>query len=258
MRRVSRHAVLALALPCVVGAQQQAAGRSPLRDTVHKYPLSQRTDFVVKTVPLRHLSSSEAMKLLSPYVQSVGAGVYDVSPNIRAVTIRETSKIYADMIAVLEQYDRDPATVTLNFQLVAGENTATRDPAVAGLDSLLRGVLRFTGYRLLSSSVATASELGNVSQVMSADADSYWLNVMVSDVRVDGSNASVHLNVELSRRALGGRMTTSGQTVPVGTQVLSTGVTVPVGQTVVLGTTAMERSQKALILTVRPQIAAKR
>ena len=37
-------------------------------------------------------------------------------------------------------------------------------------------------------------------------------------------------------------------------QVLSTGVTVPVGQTVVLGTSAMDIGQRALILTVRPQL----
>jgi hypothetical protein len=40
--------------------------------------------------------------------------------------------------------------------------------------------------------------------------------------------------------------------------VLSTGVTVPVGQTVVLGTSTTDAGQKALILTVKPQLAVKR
>lgn len=40
------------------------------------------------------------------------------------------------------------------------------------------------------------------------------------------------------------------------TQLLSTGVTVPIGQTVVLGTSATDGSQRALILTVRPQLPA--
>ena len=83
-----------------------------------------------------------------------------MSPNVRAVTIREVPKIFAEMMMVLGQYDRDPATVTLNFQLIAAENSNTRDPGVAGLDSLLRGVLKYTGYRLLTTSVASASEGG--------------------------------------------------------------------------------------------------
>jgi hypothetical protein len=205
-------------------------------------------DIIVKTVPLHHFTSMDAVKLLQPYVRTQGGGVYEVSPFIRAVTIRETPKVYAEMMAVLTQYDRDPATVTLNFQLVAAENTNTRDPGVAGLDSLLRGVLKFSGYRLLTTSVATASEDGNVSQVLSADGESFTLQVRVTDVRVEGNDASVHLGVSLFRNAAPSK----GQ-MPA--QVLSTGVTVPVGQTVVLGTSATDTGQRALILTVRPQLA---
>jgi hypothetical protein len=204
-------------------------------------------DFVVKTVPLHHLTSAEAVKLLSPYSQTAGGGVFEVSPNIRAVTIREVPKIYAEMMMVLSQYDRDPATVTLNFQLIAAENTNTRDPGVAGLDSLLRGVLKYTGYRLLTTSVASASENGNVTQTLSADGESFTLEVFVNDLRIDGTEASVHLNVHLIRNGVPSK----GQAP---SQVLSTGVTVPVGQTVVLGTSATDVGQRALILTVRPQL----
>ena len=128
-------------------------------------------EFIVKTVPLHHLTSNEAVKLLSPYSSTAGGGVFEVSPNVRAVTIRELPKIFAEMMIVLGQYDRDPASVTLNFQLIAAENSNTRDPGVAGLDSLLRGVLKYTGYRLLTTSVATASEGGNVTQTLSADGE---------------------------------------------------------------------------------------
>jgi hypothetical protein len=202
------------------------------------------------------------VKLLSPYSQSVGGGVYEVSSNVRAVTIREVPRIFAEMMAVLAQYDREPATVTLNFQLIAAENTTKRDPLVASLDSLLRGVLKFTGYRLLNTSVASASENSHLSQSLSADGETFTLSVDVTDLRIDGSNASVHLSVALQRDA------TRGQ--PPAT-VLSTGVTVPIGQTVVLGTSATRdgpiyvvdgvRSEnpdsgaRALILTVRPSLA---
>jgi hypothetical protein len=202
---------------------------------------------MVKTVPLHHLTSSEAVKLLSPYSQTAGGGVFEVSPNVRAVTIREVPKVLAAMMMDLAQYDRDPASVTLNFQLIAAENTNTRDPGVAGLDSLLRGVLKYTGYRLLTTSVASASEGGTVTQTLSADGETFSLQVYVTDLRVDGNEASVHLNVNLMRNGVPSR----GQAP---SQVLSTGVTVPVGQTVVLGTSATDIGQRALILTVRPQL----
>jgi len=204
--------------------------------------------FIVKTVPLRHLTSAEAVKLLSPYSVSVGGGVYDVSPNIRAVTIREVEKIFNEMMAVLAQYDRDPATVTLHFQLIAAENSATRDPSVASLDSLLRGVLKFTGYRLLSSSFANASEGGTVSQTLNADGEPLNLMVQLTDLRSDATAASVHMTVSLTKP-----LVSTGRTVMSPT-VLSTGVTVPIGQTVVLGTSTTDAGQRALILTVRPQL----
>src|SRR5262249_49414527 len=129
--RALRALVLAFAIPSSTAlvAQQQATTRP-----------SANVEFVVKTVPLHRLTSGEAVKLLSPYVQTPGGGVYEVSQNVRAVTIREVAKVYSDMVAVLMQYDREPGSVTLYFQLVAAESTTVRDPAVAGLDSLLRGV----------------------------------------------------------------------------------------------------------------------
>jgi hypothetical protein len=206
--------------------------------------------FVVRTVPLHHLSSAEAMKLLSPYSQTPGGGVYEVSTKIRAVTIREVSSIFNEMMTVLAQYDRDPATVTLNFQLIAADNGTTRDQAVAGLDSLLRGVLTFSVYRLRSTSGASASEGGIVSQSLAADGEPLSLSVQLSDLRIDASAASVHLEVNLSRT----NPVSVGRTV-LSSNVLSTGVTVPVGQTVVLGTSTTDGGQKALILTVRPQLS---
>jgi hypothetical protein len=228
-------------------AQQATATRPPVKSDA---------PFIVKTVPLHHLSSMEAVKLLQPYVQTPGGGVYEVSPNIRAVTVRETQSVFNEMTAVLERYDRDPATVTLNFQLIAAENTNTRDPAVASLDTLLRSVLKFTGYRLLTTSVAAATEGQSVTQSLSADGDPLTLNVRISEMRTEGSEASVQLYVQLYRQAVPASAQNGGNGRLPG-EVFSTGVRVPIGQTVVLGTSAVEGGQRAMILTVRPQIAKK-
>lgn len=240
-----RSMVIAMAIAAVTSSSlaigQQAS-------TSAKHTIAQPV-FVVKTVPLRHLSSQAAMKLLSPYSQTPGGGVYELSLGMRAVTIREVEKTFNEMMAVLAQYDRDPAMVTLSFQLIAAENGTTRDPAVAGLDSLLRGVLKFSGYRLLTASVANASEGGMATQTLSADGESLNLSVIISDLRMDGNLASIHLEVDLTRPS----PVIVGKSV-VSARVLSTGVTVPMGQTVVLGTSSTDGGQKALILTVKPQL----
>jgi hypothetical protein len=169
-----------------------------------------------------------------------------------AVTIREVPRIYNEMLGVLEKYDREPTPVLLNFQLVAAEPTNTRDPAVAAIDSLLRGVLKFSGYRLLGTAVATTGENHIVTQTIAGDSETLSLAVEVRDVRVEGNNASVNLHVVLERPAVPATTTAYGRP---GINLLSTGVTVPMGQTVLLGTSAGENGQRALILTVRPQLA---
>ena len=246
--RLLMTAMLLLGAAGYSAAQQQSGVTRP--------PIKSEAPFIVKTVPLHHLSSLEAVKLLQPYVQTPGGGVYEVSPNIRAVTIRETQSVFNEMSAVLERYDRDPATVTLNFQLIAAENTNTRDPAVASLDTLLRSVLKFTGYRLLTTSVAVASEGQGVTQTLSADGDPLTLNVRVSELRTEGSEASVQLYVQLIRPGISASAQNNGMGRPP-SEIFSTGVRVPIGQTVVLGTSAVEGGQRAMILTVRPQLAKK-
>ncbi|HEV8446743.1 MAG TPA: hypothetical protein VGQ44_07980 [Gemmatimonadaceae bacterium] len=248
--RLSVVALLALA-STQASAQQQS-------DTSRKAPGSavRQNDFIVKTVALRHLTSAEAVKLLSPYSTSPGGGVFDV-PNVRAVTIRESQRIYNDMMNVLEKYDREPASVVLNFQLVAAEPTNTRDPAVAGIDSLLRNVLKFNGYRLLGTALATTGENHMVTQTIAGDNEMLSLTVEAREVRVEGNDASVNLYVSLVRPAVPAQ---SNGTVSVGGRaavtLLTTGVTVPIGQTVLLGTSAIDNGKSSgLILTVRPQLA---
>ena len=234
-------ALVALAA-ATAGAQQRAAVAATRTGD----------DIVVKTITLRHLSSVEATQLLMPYVQTKGGGVYAV-PGVRAVTIREVPRIFAEMEKVLASYDRSPATVTLNFQLIAAENTGARDPAVAGLDSLLRGVLKYSGYRLLRTTVANAGENERVSQSLSGDQEPYTLRVFVSEIRTEGGEASVHLNVTLEKDQFVN--TPAGKSAVPGKELLSTGVSVPIGHTVVLGAAAADGEARALILTVRPQLA---
>lgn len=255
MNRPARVLAALIALAGVpAAAKPQARPATPGADTSLKSGAQRQ--YVVKTVPLHHLSSEVAVKLLAPYTKL--GGVYEV-PGVSAVTIREVPEIYNEMMAVLAKYDREPATVLLNFQLVSATETGTRDPAAAGIDSLLRGVLKYSGYRLLGTAVATTGEDRRVTQTIAGDNETLTLTVFVDDVRIDGNDASVNLHVSLSRPPVMAASNASGSIAGRGpVELLSTGVTVPIGQTVLLGTSASDSGQRALILTVRPQLAKRK
>jgi hypothetical protein len=201
---------------------------------------------VVKTLVLHHLSNPDAVKLLGPYVYGQ---VYEVGPSIHAVTVRAAAKSFPEIERLLAEYDRAPITLTLSFQLIGADETNTRDASLVGLDSLLRGVLKFSGYKLLSTAVANVGERSFATQRLAGDQEDYQLNVELTDVRTEGADANAHLTVSLYSLLPGGVPKTNGA-------LFETGVTVPMGNTVVLGTAASHGSEKALILTVRPQIAA--
>jgi hypothetical protein len=233
---------LAAAVVAATSADGQQQGAAQARAST--------ADIVVKTVTLRHLSSNDATQLLAPYVQTPGGGVFPV-PGVRAVTIREVPRVFTEMQKILATYDRSPATVTLNFQLIAAEEVGPRDPAIAGLDSLLRGVLKYSGYRLLRTTVANATEHSGVSQSLAADQEMLTLKAFVEEIRTDGSDGSVRLTVSLDRDAVPATPTKPGV---MGKELLSTGVSVPIGHTVVLGAAAADGGNRAFILTVRPQL----
>jgi hypothetical protein len=48
--------------------------------------------------------------------------------------------------------------VTLHFKLIAAVSSSTRDPAIADVDSVLRGLFRFAGYRLVAQGSAASDE----------------------------------------------------------------------------------------------------
>jgi len=214
------------------------------------------SNYVAKTIPLRHLSNADAVRLLTPYLVRRGLA-YEVGPSIHAVTIRAAPKTIVEMEKLLGEYDRSPVTVALNFQLIAAENTNTRDPALAPLDSVLRGVLKFSGYRLLGTALGNVADKGSTTQSIIAGGEEYRLHYTAWDVFGDGPDATVHLTVELLRA---GQFRGAQGAVAIDPVIFSTGVTIPMGNTVVLGTTGENdgAGNKALILTVRPQIAKAR
>ena len=225
-----------------------------------------------RTIELRHLTPSEAVKLLKPYIKATGWGVFDVSERIPVVTVRDTPENVAIMERVLAKFDRSPATIRLVFQLIEADTghrlIAASNSVGAYLDTTLRSVLKFPTYRLLSQAVATAGEFTNVQQQLLGEADtSFDIHAEVGAIQASPGTApsmittvgsgsvyidtlatgTVRLHVTLARRW----PSETGKS----RDIMSSGLSVPIGHIAVLGTASgLRPGGGAWILTVKPEL----
>lgn len=206
---------------------------------------------VVRTFTLRHIGPEDAAKLVAPYVMSRAGGVFQAGGALRAITVRETPQALARIDSLLRAVDRARQVIVFRFQLISADDTPSRDPAVAAIDSTLRKLFRFAGYRLLAEGTAIASEHASFSLTLAAGEDRFALGGLVQGVRAGAGRGSVHVAVSLTRAATAVQERMAGG----GEVLLSTGVTVPIGQTAVLGSAAPGGKIQALILVIRPELA---
>jgi hypothetical protein len=214
-----------------------------------------KTPLTVKTFTLHHLQPKAAATLVSPYIQSLQGGVFEAGGNIQAITVRETPPVIARIDSVLRDHDHAPATLVFRFQLIAAEDTVSRDPAIAETASTLKELFRFEGYRLLTQGTTLVGANQRFSLTMAADSDRYELSGYVAAVDGGEGAGSVQLAVSLIRLT-GGDTFSMGKLVRSKDELLQTGLTVPLGQSVVLGTAASRGRTHALILLLKPEIAA--
>lgn len=212
-----------------------------------------RSGLQVRTFALNHLEPAQAMELLEPYVRSSGSRIYQYAAasgdsahkvgdaSHGAITVRESEKNMRVIQSLLRDYDRAPEAVSFQFQVVEANDSGTVDPAVAGLDTLLRDVMRYTGYRLVAAGFAGGREHSSITQTLGEGTERYRLNADIEDVQTSAGDGSVQLSVRLDR---------PGNTEPM----LRTSVSIPFGQTVVLGSAASTEKGRTLLLTVRPEL----
>lgn len=228
-------AFLALALP--------AAGRG-----------QDPRDLSVKTFQLKNLRPEDAAKLLGPYVNSPGGGVFEAG-SIGAITVRETSTILQLVDSLLRVHDRARAAVSMRFQLIAALDTARRDPAIASVDAELRKLFKFAGYELIGEGTALTEEMTEFTTTLSTQAaalgnekfsESFRIRGWVEGVQGTGGARTVRVTIAL-QDALREK----------DADLLRTGLTMPAGQSVILGSarpTMTFGSRVALILVVQPEI----
>lgn len=197
-------------------------------------------DLDTRTFELQYLNPGEAVEMVTPYVYSDR----EESPGLvtafsGGLTVRETPDNLDRIGRVLAEYDRPKPGVRLIFQLIEADGPGEPDPRIRDVESALRELFRFEGYRLVAETNMAAMEGTGSSQQLHEDAREMLIAANVHEIRGSGERASVALSVELVLSEIGNAIRTS--------------MAVPVGRTVVLGSTK-PIDEPTLILTVRPEL----
>ena len=215
-------------------------------------------DLSVRTFPLQNLSPSDAAKLVSPYVMGLlpTGGVFEAGGAVSAITVRATPEIIVRIDSLLRANDHPRATIVLRFQVIAASDSTLHDASIAAIETELRSLFRFAGYRMLSQGAAIVSAPETFSITMPGSrGDMFSLEGMVEAVQIVGGKGSARLRVALKSKS----PISVGQIVQYQVaEIFSTGLTVPLGQTAVLGTAATTSGGiPALILVVKPDLRPK-
>lgn len=192
-----------------------------------------------RTFDVTHMNPEQAAELVRPYVGGDGGG--EMSVFGQGITVRATPETLERIEEVLRRYDRPEPGVRLHFQLIEADGPGEPDPRISSVESALRELFRFEGYRLLDEAQMGTVAGSRSTQVFRVGDRQYGIEAWISDVRTGESGSAARLSVELR--------TTAGP-------VLETTMNVPMGKTVVLGSGRPDPDQEALILTVRPELAA--
>jgi hypothetical protein len=186
-----------------------------------------------RSISLQYISGSEAASVLRGHVRVEGWSE-------RTVFVRGSNANYEEALNIIQKEDRPAPQVALKFQIIEADGFTQTDPAIAPVESALRGLFRFKGYRLTAEAFLQARENTEASQTIAgADDAQYSIVAVIGDVVRREGKASTEMNVRLL----------SG-----GNEVLATSVNVPDGQTVILGTARPNAKRAALILVVTPEM----
>ena len=201
----------------------------------------------VRTFTLQRLEAEAAYGLVDPYVyrdREGRPGMMSISEGL--ITVRELPENLNRIAAVLEEYDRARAAVRLHFQLIQANGFDDRDESIQAVETELRKLLRYDGYRRVGETVLQLREGSMGQQVLqgtmegvSPDESRFQLEASVGVTSVGDQGSSVEVWVALAR---------------FGQNILGTEVNASNGQSLVLGTTSPQIGGGALILVVTPTI----
>ncbi|MEX2281232.1 MAG: hypothetical protein WEE89_01965, partial [Gemmatimonadota bacterium] len=168
--------------------------------------------------------------------------------NDHSVFVRGSDRVKNEVAALLAAEDKPKPPVVLKFQIIEANGFTQTDTSVAQVESVLRGLFRFNGYRLVAEAYIRTKEESTASQMIVGDnGQQYGINVRVDKVMRREGKASAEVTTELWVDA-------------PGLIALSNTVNMPDGQTIVLGTARTTGEGRAgqlrgaLILVVMPEL----
>jgi hypothetical protein len=203
-----------------------ACGRSPALDT--------------RTFDLHYLDPGSAEAMISPYVFTDRPGAAGkLSTSEHTLTVRETPDNLEKIARVLAEHDTPQPWVRLHFQIIEADGGGPADPRIAGVETELKKLFRFSGYRLLGEAVVSGTARSAIQQSVSGEGGPYYIDVDIRSVRAVGDTGLVTMAVNLRG---------------VGPRGLSTMINARENQTVVLGSAQLTSRQGTTILTVRPEL----
>ncbi len=196
------------------------------------------TRLETRTFEVQYLQPHEVEELIAPYVFNEQARL---SVGSTAISVRETAANLDQIERVLARYDRPKPGVRLHFQLIRANGTDRTDPEIADVESALRKLFRFQGYRLVAEAVVAGVEGSQAQQAIRAQGSGaqYAISAHIMEVRAVGDSGTVRVLVNLMMENIG--------------TALQTGVNLRAGQTVVLGNVQADPQSDTIILTVRPE-----
>ena len=196
----------------------------------------------VRSVNLRYLSGTEGASILTGQVPTGAIEGWSDSQKGEGgtVIIKGSESDITKARELLTRYDVPDPQVALKFQVIEADGFTQSDSSIAEVESVLRNLFRFKGYRLAAEAyLATKANRGAQQTIAGADGVQYSIDVAVGDVLRRGGKASVELETKLFAG---------------GNQALGTSVNVPDSQTVVLGTARPDAKRAAQIHVVTPAI----
>ncbi len=207
----------------------------------------ERDSLEVRTFTLERLEPQNAAALIEPYVyydREGTPGTLTVSEGL--ITVRELPENLDRIAVVLDEYDRARAAVRLHFQLIEANGFDDPDESIQAVETELRKLLRYNGYRLVGEAVIQLREGGGGQQILQGTLEcvtpgdsQFDLEASVGMVSIDGEDSFVEIYVSLEHFS---------------TNILGTEVNGADGQSLVLGTTSPLTGGGALILVVTPTI----
>ena len=230
MRRVTARNVRTLVLGLTLGILLGGCGgadRVPETET--------------RTFEVLYLEDWVVENLVAPYVYSGREGAPGMASVVEGkLTVRETSENLQRIEETLLEFDRPKPVVRLLFQIIEANGDAEVDPRIADVESALRELFRFEGYRLVEEILVHGTESNEVFQEFETEElGRSAIEAVIRNVRTDSAGGSVQIEI---------RFHLAGNTA------FGTTVRVRAGQTAILGRTPSSIGSRNLILAVRPEL----